>query len=288
MSFHLPNPKATLKNYFWTFFLLLLIFLAGNILVVGISIFFDIPLNAWATKFDTANLTVVFALFLLPWALLSFAFIPISKHVMKSAFSEMITSRVRIDFKRFVVSFFLWFTLCFCSFWFTKNDLVVNNFDLEKFAFLFIVSLCILPFQCLAEELFFRSFLLKWIGMKVSIKTVQILITGIIFGYLHGANPEVDAIGKIALLYYVGTGIMLGIVAVIDQGIELTTGFHFANNLFAAIIVSNSWQVFQTDAWFLDNNPPHFSMIDFSITFGGQFLFLFLCWAIFWRKQKIN
>jgi len=285
MSFHLPSAEASLRNYLKAFLVLLLVFLVGNILVAGVSMIAGVSLT---DPGENTNLSLVFALFLLPFALLGVMFIFISKSMLKSTFIQMITSRINIDFKRLIVGFLLWFFLCLASFLFTKNDLVVNNFQFGKFALLLILALCLLPFQCLAEELFFRSFLLKWIGFKLPIKTAQVFITGIIFGYLHAFNPEVDAIGKSALLYYIGTGIFLGIVAVIDRGIELTTGFHLANNLFAAIVVSNSWQVFQTDAIFIDHNEPNFTITDFVLTFGGQLLFFIFCWAIFWRKRKVD
>jgi hypothetical protein len=43
-----------------------------------------------------------------------------------------------------------------------------------------------------------------------------------------------------------------------DDGLELSMGYHAINNLFAAIVVSNEWQVFQTDALFIDHAKPSF------------------------------
>jgi hypothetical protein len=35
-------------------------------------------------------------------------------------------------------------------------------------------------------------------------------------------------------------------------------GYHAINNIFSALIITNDWQAFQTDALFKDYNPPSF------------------------------
>jgi len=87
---------------------------------------------------------------------------------------------------------------------------------------------------------------------------VSILITGVLFGLLHGANPEVAKIGYELLIYYIASGVFLGVVTHMDDGLELGMGYHAANNLFAALIVTNDWQAFHTDAIFIDHSPPEF------------------------------
>ena len=43
-------------------------------------------------------------------------------------------------------------------------------------------------------------------------------------------NPEVEKLGYLILVYYIGSGLFLGIITLMDEGIELALGFHFANN----------------------------------------------------------
>jgi hypothetical protein len=54
------------------------------------------------------------------------------------------------------------------------------------------------------------------------------------------------------------TGVFLGIIVLMDDGIELTSGYHLANNFFAVVILTNNWQVFQTDALLMDHSVPTF------------------------------
>ena len=41
-----------------------------------------------------------------------------------------------------------------------------------------------------------------------------------------------------------------------DEGIELALGFHAANNLFTALLVTSSWTAFQTESILIDISEP--------------------------------
>ncbi|WP_027126615.1 CPBP family intramembrane glutamic endopeptidase [Gelidibacter mesophilus] len=83
-----------------------------------------------------------------------------------------------------------------------------------------------------------------------------LIITSVVFGLLHIANPEVDKLGPIIMVYYIGTGLFLGIMTLMDEGLELSLGFHAANNLFTALLVTADWTVFQTHSVFKDISDP--------------------------------
>ena len=82
------------------------------------------------------------------------------------------------------------------------------------------------------------------------------MLTSLIFGLLHIANPEVEKMGYIILIYYIGTGFFLGILTLMDEGMELALGFHAANNLTAALLITSDWTVFQTHSILKDNSEP--------------------------------
>jgi len=56
--------------------------------------------------------------------------------------------------------------------------------------------------------------------------------------------------------YYIGTGLFLGVITLMDEGLELALGFHAANNLVTAILVTASWTSFQTESLLIDNSEP--------------------------------
>ena len=290
ISFKQPYPGArnSIQEYLFSLFILVGAYRAGNVPAVLVySKFQSVPGDIFTALEGGVGTTATFFLLLLPWITVFIAFFPISKFILKWPVRFFVSTRPKIDSKRFLFTFVLWFLMCLVTFFATKNELVLNSFRADKFIPLFIVASVVLLIQCAAEELVFRSFLLKWIGRKASMGWLQVVITGAVFGYLHGSNPEVDAIGKIALIYYIGTGIFLGLITVLDDGLELAIGFHYANNLFAALIVTSNWQVFRTDAVFIDTNPPAFTLADFAFAFGGQLVFFLICRNVFkWKAMR--
>ena len=73
---------------------------------------------------------------------------------------------------------------------------------------------------------------------------------------MHFFNPEVEKIGSIVFVYYIGTGLFLGIITLMDEGLELALGFHTANNLIGALLVTSDWSAFQTHSIFKDLSEP--------------------------------
>ncbi len=91
---------------------------------------------------------------------------------------------------------------------------------------------------------------------------IPLVITSSIFGLLHIANPEVGKLGYGLMVYYIGTGLFLGIMTLMDEGTELALGFHAANNLFTAILVTSDWTAFQTHSILKDVAEPKLDFID--------------------------
>jgi len=79
-------------------------------------------------------------------------------------------------------------------------------------------------------------------------KSTPLLITSLTFGFLHFYNPEIMKLGSILLIHYVATGLFLGIITLMDDGMELALGFHAGNNLLIALVVTADWTVFQTSS----------------------------------------
>ena len=66
---------------------------------------------------------------------------------------------------------------------------------------------------------------------------------------------------------YVLMGLMLGLISILDDGIEIAIGVHFINNAFSALFTTHSSSVLQTDAVFKFNKmDPKFDLIFLLIT----------------------
>jgi len=136
------------------------------------------------------------------------------------------------------------------------------NFELNRFLVLALIAVVLLPFQTSFEEYLFRGYLMQGIGVIVKNKWVPLITTSVIFGLLHIANPEVEKLGYTIMVYYIGTGLFLGIITLMDDGMELALGFHAANNLFTALLVTANWTALQTHSVFKHIAEPDLGFID--------------------------
>jgi membrane protease YdiL (CAAX protease family) len=132
----------------------------------------------------------------------------------------------------------------------------VIQFNPEKFAVFVVLALVLIPFQASFEEYLFRGHMLQGLGLATKTRWVPLLVTSFLFGIMHIGNPEVDKLGMIIMFYYIGTGLFLGILTLMDEGLELALGFHAANNLIGALLVTSDWSAFQTHSILKDISVP--------------------------------
>jgi membrane protease YdiL (CAAX protease family) len=91
---------------------------------------------------------------------------------------------------------------------------------------------------------------MQQIGIIVKNKWFPLLLTSVVFGLFHSANPEVAKMGFGVMFFYIGTGFFLGILTLMDESLELALGFHLGNNLMAALLVTSDYSAIHTDAVF--------------------------------------
>lgn len=181
------------------------------------------------------------------------------KYIHKRAVKTIITSRDKIDWNRFWFGFCVWGIL---SVLVVSSDILLApenytwNFKPLPFFTLVIVSFLFLPIQTSFEELLFRGYFMQGLGTWFKNRWVPLIVTSVAFGLLHGANPEVEKLGYISMVFYIGTGFFFGITTLMDEGTELALGLHAINNIVAAFLVTTDWTVFQTDALFVDTSDP--------------------------------
>lgn len=181
------------------------------------------------------------------------------KYVHKQTLISLTTSRPKVDWNRIIFSFTIWSLFTIVStllLFYTNPNGFVLNFKLIPFLKLAVLGMLLIPMQTSFEEYLFRGYMMQGIGLASGNKLAPLLITSTLFGLMHIANPEVDKMGYIILVYYIGTGLLLGIVTLMDEGIELSLGFHAANNLIGALLITSDWSAFQTDSLLKDISVP--------------------------------
>ena len=255
------------KNEFWRYLL-------GSIVIIFVSQIMQIPFvlavlyKEGVSVLESGDgyklLSVLepnlnLFLLMLPFAVcLPLLFLWVKKFHEQSIIS-LTTARKKIDWKRVNFSFLLWAGI-------TAVLVIIDiqlapenyeyNFKLVPFVILFLIGIIMIPIQTSLEEYIFRGYLMQGFGALFLNKWAPLLLTSFIFGGLHAFNPEVAKLGYEIMVYYIGTGLFLGILTLMDDGMELSLGFHAANNLITALLVTADWTAFRTHSIYKDVSNP--------------------------------
>ena len=248
-------------------------YLLGSFVVIIFNFIGQFPLTYYiieSNKFDLSssdplellrkiesNLQLL--LILIPFLFSFIGFWLIIKKLHNSSLVKIATIRKKIDFNRIIFSFVLWggliiFMVLFD--YFIYPDDYKWNFKLKEFLIMLPIAFLLIPIQTSLEEFIFRGYLMEGFASLLKNSWMPLIFTSLIFGLLHIYNPEVDKLGHGILIYYIGTGLFLGVLSIMDQGIELSIGFHAANNLVTALLVTSTWTVFQTESILIDVSEP--------------------------------
>jgi membrane protease YdiL (CAAX protease family) len=190
---------------------------------------------------------------LLPFAFLLGVLFLLVYFLHQRSILSLTTSRIKVDYKRILFSFSLIIFISLVGFAISyemDSSNIKWNFNPINFSILFILSMILLPFQIGFEEYLFRGFLMQQIGIIAKNRWFPLVITSVLFGLFHSANPEVAEMGFGVMIFYIGTGLLLGIMTLMDDGLELSLGFHLGNNLIAATLITSDFSALQTDAVF--------------------------------------
>ncbi|MRH99749.1 CPBP family intramembrane metalloprotease [Kriegella sp. EG-1] len=184
------------------------------------------------------------------------------KFVHKRSITSLTTSRSKIDWKRIFFAFIVWGIISggfvIIDVFLAPND-YIWNFDFDKFIILAVIAILMIPIQTSMEEYYMRGYLMQCIGVVAKNKWAPLVITSVLFGVMHLFNPEVEKLGYGIMVYYIGTGFFLGLLVLMDEGLELALGFHAANNLITALLVTADWTAFQTNSVYRDVSEPALS-----------------------------
>ncbi|MFD2907868.1 CPBP family intramembrane glutamic endopeptidase [Flavobacterium ardleyense] len=244
----------------------LLVFIASAIgqvpLLIAIGIKSVMGGNVPSTETDIykmfdSNLFLLLILLSFVCALAGLYFIVKGLH--HQTFLSIITSRKKIDWKRVFFAFGIWFVfsagMIIISYFIDDSEIKLQ-FNLIPFLILALITLLLMPIQTSTEELVFRGYLMQGFFNLARNKWFPLIMTSVIFGTMHIFNPEIQKMGYLLLVYYIGTGLFLGIITLMDEGTELALGFHAANNMAAALLLTSDFTVFQTHSIFKDMSEP--------------------------------
>jgi membrane protease YdiL (CAAX protease family) len=107
-----------------------------------------------------------------------------------------------------------------------------------------------LAVQTFTEEFVFRGYLTQGLLLATRRPWVASAISGVIFGALHIANGIPQAVNAVFF------GVATSMVAIRTGGIAFTFGLHFVNNLFGAVFVVSSGDVFRGSPGLFTQTTP--------------------------------
>ena len=153
----------------------------------------------------------------------------------------LITSSPRIRWNRLFTGAAVWFAIS-AVISLTESILYPGRYELTFQPALLLIylllAIILIPIQTSAEELFFRGYLLQWMGLRLKNKWLLSLINGFLFFLPHIANPEMSTNALLMGLGYFAFGSFACLITLQDEGMELALGIHAANNLFSAIFAN--------------------------------------------------
>lgn len=280
--------NTSFSSYILGIALIISVYLLGSYFLI-----LDLQWNFGIESFDGVSQKEIVKILgnnrFLAWLIVPFLFVALflvihTKFVHKRTVLSIFSGRESFDWKRVLFSFSLLFSVLslFLFIQYLSSDSLIFQFDLQKFIPLFFIAIFLLPIQTSCEEILFRSYILQGIKMRTKKNSVAVLISGLMFGAIHIGNPEIAKIGYHIIVYYMLVGVFLALISLFDNGIELALGYHAANNVFAALMITNNWQAFQTDAVFMDISDPGMGLD----TIIGILFVLPLVFFIFYKKYK--
>ncbi|NKI32110.1 CPBP family intramembrane glutamic endopeptidase [Croceivirga thetidis] len=245
----------------WKYFIIPVGFLGFMVLNFLAVLASDVPVDVMMNQMiEQLGVNVVLAMNLGFLAIGLFVVLGWTKLIHPQSITSLTTSRKRIDWKRVLTAFFIWggltATFALVDILAVSPEDYIWNFNLNKFLVLLVIAILLVPLQTSFEEYLFRGHMMQGLGILAKNRWVPLVITSTLFGLMHIGNPEIGKIGYIALIYYIGTGFFLGIITLMDEGLELALGFHAANNLIGLLIVTSDWGALQADSIFRSTAEP--------------------------------
>jgi len=256
------------ENQFWKY-------IVGSVLIIIASIIGQIPFGVAVMAKVIADgkpipsetdemmgflePNVSLSLIMLSFVFAIVAVFLVIKYLHKQTIHSVTTSRKKTDWRRIFFAFGIWslfnIVTVAIDYYATPEDYVFN-FRPIPFAIMAAIAIILIPIQTSTEEYVFRGYLMQGFGNLAKNRWFPLVMTSVIFGGMHVFNPEVGKMGYFIMVYYIGTGFFLGIITLMDEGMELALGFHAANNLIGALLVTSDWSAIQTNSVLKDISEP--------------------------------
>lgn len=204
---------------------------------------------------------------------------------------HVLTGYEKFRFRRFWFAFSVWgvflVLIVLLEYFLSPGEVSVqsegegSSFNYAGFFISVLIMVVFMPIQTGLEEVVFRGYLIQGLSQIFKNGFVPLIITSLLFGLAHMSNPEVKAYGwPIMLTYFCGFALFMGALTLLDEGLELAFGIHFANNIMSSVLVSSPNSVIKTYSIFETKSEDPYTEI---WVWLGMATVTFI---IFWLKYR--
>jgi membrane protease YdiL (CAAX protease family) len=138
-----------------------------------------------------------------------------------------------------------------------------------------LASVLGLGVQTFTEEFLFRGYVTQGLLLATRRPWVAAVLSGLLFGALHYANGGPQAVNAVFF------GVATAIIAIRTGGLAFTFGLHLINNIFGAVIVVSSADVFRGSPGLFTQTAPQLMKLD--VLFG-----LIALVGVLWFTRKLR
>jgi uncharacterized protein len=284
------------KNDWWRYVISFPAILATWLIVGSVPVFFLIAYvqldenpatDVTASGFSGIPLLVEFLVTMSSFIPFILATLLAVRFIHDRPVQTLITGEPRVRWKRIFVGGGIWFAIA--ALIATVESLLypgryVLTFQPGELLVFVIFALILIPIQTSAEEVFFRGYLLQWIGLRLKNKWVLSVLNGLLFFLPHTANPEMAVDSTLVGLGYFAFGFVFTLVTVQDNGLELALGVHAANNLFIALFANYTITALPSPSLFtIQELDPVYGLISLII---GSIIFFMIYFTLLVPKAQ--
>lgn len=161
----------------------------------------------------------------------------------KREFITLITNRNKVDWLRFWLSFVSWCVFSVLMFsipLFLSPSKYEFRFQLISFLLLLVIFIVIVPFQVFFLTIFLRSYLLQFFSCFIKRPIYSLFFVVVVFSFLmyNSHIKHHSVVSFLMLMHYVILGFVLGLIILLDEGLEIVLGMTLATSLVSIFFVN--------------------------------------------------
>lgn len=216
-------------------FILILAVVKGVELMSGVtesSIIFNKENNSFSISNPSLKLLADLSIL----SLLFIVSIFMIKLFQNRSFSEIINGTKKVRWSRSFYGFSIWFLICILVYgiigYFLNPEKYILQFEIMSFIPLFLIVIIMVPIQSIGEEFIYRGYLGQGFAGWTKSRWMTWILPSILFGLMHFGGTDGTINFTLIMFGHLVFGLTMGLISILDDGIELPMGIHAANNIF--------------------------------------------------------